>query len=125
MADNETNEMMSAFALGCMDKLNYREFKNHIRRGGNLPKGELGDLQNIIALIPTVLYIVPALEWIVQGEAEPVGERNGFHHATFSFFAYTCISYRHKSGNWVHRPLSGYFVRNRNRKTPLQSDRCI
>ncbi len=62
MADNETNEMSSAFALGCMDKINYREFKNYLRRGGELPQGELGDSQNIIALIPTVLHIVTPRE---------------------------------------------------------------
>ena len=62
MADNELNEMSSAFALGCMDKKNYRQFKNYVRRGGKLPKGELGDSQNIIALIPTVLHIVAPRE---------------------------------------------------------------
>lgn len=62
MADNEINEMSSAFALGCMDKNNYRQFKNYVRRGGKLPKGELGDSQNIIALIPTVLNIVSPRE---------------------------------------------------------------
>jgi len=62
MADNEMNEMSTAFALGCMDKLNYRQFKNYVRRGGKLPIGELGDSQNIIALIPTVLHIVSPRE---------------------------------------------------------------
>ena len=62
MADHELNEMASAFALGCMDKKNYRQFKNYIRKGGKLPEGELGDSQNIISLIPTILNIVSPRE---------------------------------------------------------------
>lgn len=62
MADHELNEMASAFALGCMDKKNYRQFKNYIRKGGEFPVGELGDSQNIISLIPTLLNIVPPRE---------------------------------------------------------------
>lgn len=57
MANDAINEMVSAFALGCMDKKNYKQFKNYLRGGGELPKGELGDSQNIISLIPTVLDI--------------------------------------------------------------------
>ncbi len=55
MANDAINEMISAFALGCMDRENYKQFKNYIRSGGALPKGELGDSQNIISLIPTLL----------------------------------------------------------------------
>ncbi len=57
MANDAINEMISAFALGCMDKKNYKQFKNYIRGGGELPNGELGDSQNIISLIPTILDI--------------------------------------------------------------------
>lgn len=57
MANDAINEMISAFALGCMDKKNYKQFKNYIRGGGELPNGELGDAQNIISLIPTILDI--------------------------------------------------------------------
>ncbi len=55
MASDQIKEMISAFAIGCMDKVNYKNFRNHLEKKGNLPKGELGDLQNIIALIPTIL----------------------------------------------------------------------
>jgi len=57
MANDSINEMISAFALGCMDKKNYKQFKNYVRGGGELPSGELGDSQNIISLIPTILDI--------------------------------------------------------------------
>ncbi|OGU34628.1 MAG: hypothetical protein A2068_14700 [Ignavibacteria bacterium GWB2_35_6b] len=47
--------MISAFAAGCMDQENYKQFKNYIRSGGELPEGELGELQNVISLVPAVL----------------------------------------------------------------------
>lgn len=55
--DSAIKEMISAFAIGCMDKENYTQFRNYIENKGKLPKGELGDLQNIISLIPTILDI--------------------------------------------------------------------
>jgi hypothetical protein len=57
MADDAIKEMISAFAIGCMDKENYTQFRNYVENKGKLPKGELGDLQNIISLIPTILHI--------------------------------------------------------------------
>ena len=57
MADDAINEMISAFAIGCMDKENYTQFRNYVENKGKLPKGELGDLQNIISLIPTIIDI--------------------------------------------------------------------
>jgi len=57
MADDAIKEMISAFAIGCMDRENYKQFRKHLEDDGELPKGELGDLQNIIALIPTILDI--------------------------------------------------------------------
>lgn len=57
MADNAINEMISAYAIGCMDKENYEQFRKYLVNNGELPKGELGDLQNIVSLIPTILDI--------------------------------------------------------------------
>jgi len=57
MADDAVKEMISAFALGCMDKSNFKQFRDYFEHNGKLPKGELGDLQNIIALIPTILDV--------------------------------------------------------------------
>lgn len=57
MASDQIKEMISAFAIGCMDDVNYKNFRSHLEKKGNLPKGELGDLQNIIALIPTILNV--------------------------------------------------------------------
>lgn len=55
MADKALSEMIAAFAAGCMDKENYMQFKDYMDEGGNLPKGELGELQNIISMIPVIL----------------------------------------------------------------------
>jgi len=57
MADDAIKEMIAAYALGCMDKENFKQFKNYLKKNGKLPEGELGDLQNIVALIPTILDI--------------------------------------------------------------------
>ena len=57
MADDAINEMISAYAIGCMDNTNYEQFRKYLKNNGELPKGELGDLQNIISLIPTVLDV--------------------------------------------------------------------
>ena len=55
MADKALSEMIAAFAAGCMDKQNYMQFKDYIDEGGLLPKRELGELQNIISMIPVIL----------------------------------------------------------------------
>ncbi len=55
MADKAIHEMVAAYAVGCMDKQNFVQFKDYIQEGGELPDGELGELQNIIAMIPVIL----------------------------------------------------------------------
>lgn len=57
MADSEVREIMSAFAAGCMDKENFIQFKKYLQSDGDLPKKELGELQNIISLVPIILEI--------------------------------------------------------------------
>lgn len=55
MADQIIHEMIAAFAVGCMDNENYTHFKDYLAQGGSLPKGELGELQNIVSMIPIIL----------------------------------------------------------------------
>ena len=57
MPDKAIYEMISAFAVGCMDKQNYMQFKDYIAEGGDLPKSELGELQNVISMIPVILEL--------------------------------------------------------------------
>ena len=47
--------MIAAFAAGCMDKANYIQVKDYIDAGGELPTRELGELQNIVSMIPVIL----------------------------------------------------------------------
>lgn len=53
--DQAIHEMIAAFSIGCMDKANYMQFKDYLSEGGELPKGELGELQNIVSMIPIIL----------------------------------------------------------------------
>ncbi len=55
--DPDVYEMISAFALGCMDVANFIQFKKYVQSGGYLPPKELGELQNVVSLIPTVLEL--------------------------------------------------------------------
>lgn len=57
MADRMIHEMIAAFAAGCMDKDNFVQFKDYMTQGGDLPRGELGELQNIISMIPVILEL--------------------------------------------------------------------
>jgi hypothetical protein len=57
MEDNSINEMISAYAIGCMDQRNFIQFKKYINSEGQMPSRELGVLQNVVALIPTILEI--------------------------------------------------------------------
>ena len=57
MADNTVHQIISAYATGCLDKNNYIQFMNYMKGEGELPKGELGELQNVTALIPTLLEL--------------------------------------------------------------------
>lgn len=57
MPDNALREMMAAFAAGCMDKENFLQFKDYLTAGGELPERELGEMQNIVSMIPIILDV--------------------------------------------------------------------
>ena len=59
---NELNEMMAAFAVGCMDSENYSYFKKHKHIGGYLPEGSLGELQTTISFLPIILKSISVAE---------------------------------------------------------------
>ena len=48
-------EMMSAYVAGCLDNANLVQFLDYIDSGGEINKDELGELQNVAALIPIIL----------------------------------------------------------------------
>lgn len=55
MAEQAIHEMVAAYAVGCMDKQNFVQFKDYMTEGGDLPPGELGELQNLVSMIPVIL----------------------------------------------------------------------
>ncbi|MFC2084507.1 anti-sigma factor [Bacteroidota bacterium] len=55
MAEKDIMQMICAFVAGSIDKENYAQFKSYVKDGRPLPKGELGELQNVISLIPTMI----------------------------------------------------------------------
>jgi len=57
MADTALHEMVCAFVAGCMDRENYIQFKEFFESGGDLPRAEMGELQNVISLVPVILEI--------------------------------------------------------------------
>jgi hypothetical protein len=57
MEDNSIYEMIAAFAAGCMDKANYIQVKDYLDAGGELPQRDLGELQNIVSMIPVILEL--------------------------------------------------------------------
>ena len=57
MAEKAIHEMISSFAAGCMDKQNFEQFKEYINSEGELPASELGELQNVISLLPIILEL--------------------------------------------------------------------
>lgn len=57
MASNAIHEMISAYAAGCMDKKNFKTFREYMAEGGEMPVGELGELQNVISLLPVILEL--------------------------------------------------------------------
>ncbi|MDZ7767241.1 MAG: anti-sigma factor [Melioribacteraceae bacterium] len=57
MASNAIHEMIAACSAGCMDKKNYQNFREYIETGGDIPVRELGELQNVIALLPIILEL--------------------------------------------------------------------
>ena len=50
-------EMMSAYVTGCLDNANLMQFVDYINSGGSVNNDELGELQNVAALIPIILEI--------------------------------------------------------------------
>lgn len=57
MAEKSTDEIICAFAAGCMDKNNFVHLKEYMRDDKDLPYEDLGELQNIMAMIPIILEV--------------------------------------------------------------------
>lgn len=55
MAEKALHQMIAAYTIGCLDKENFIQFMNYVLNRGDLPRSEMGELQNVIALIPSLL----------------------------------------------------------------------
>jgi|GEM_PF-693042 len=53
----EYYEQLQAYALGCLDKNDFRNLRNYIHSGEEYPWQELGEYQNLSALLPSILKI--------------------------------------------------------------------
>lgn len=51
------NSNLYAFTLGCLEKDEYIELKQHLQSGGDFNYAELGEYQNLTALLPAILNI--------------------------------------------------------------------
>jgi len=74
MADKAIDQMISAFATGSLDRDNFIQFKKYLLRGGEIPRGELGEQQNVMSLIPIILEIEQPDEKIKEQVAKKIIE---------------------------------------------------
>jgi hypothetical protein len=54
---NEIKKMLHAYALGCLEREDLIKLKDHINSGGEINWAELGEFQNLAALLPIILNI--------------------------------------------------------------------
>ena len=76
MTNQSIMEMVCAFAAGCMDRDNFVNFKNYLESGKELPREELGELQNIVAMIPIILELEEPDPSLKKKVAERLLEHN-------------------------------------------------
>ncbi len=59
--ENELYGLLSAYALGCLDKGDLVKLKDYLAGGGDYPWQELGEYQNLASLLPSILNMeIPA-----------------------------------------------------------------
>ena len=52
---NEYSELLYAYSIGCLDKEDLLELNNYFQTGNEFPWQELGEYQNLTALLPSIL----------------------------------------------------------------------
>lgn len=63
LSEQKFNEMIHAFSAGCLDKSECLEFLEYLKSGQKVRENELGELQNVVSLLPAILEIErPAAE---------------------------------------------------------------
>lgn len=59
MADSSVYGLLHAYALGCLNNESFKELKNYFRSGQSFEWSELGEFQNLAAMLPSILNIEP------------------------------------------------------------------
>lgn len=72
---NDVKQIVAAYILGCLDKKNLYQFVEYMNRGGKEVEGELGELQNIISLIPILLNFENPPDYLKENIAQKILER--------------------------------------------------
>jgi hypothetical protein len=57
MAENKLHALLHAYSLGCLNNDDFQRLRNYMESRGDYPYLELGEYQNLVALIPSILEI--------------------------------------------------------------------
>lgn len=57
LSEQKFGEMIYAFSAGCLDKDELRDFLEYLNSGRRIPDNQLGELQNVVALMPAMLEL--------------------------------------------------------------------
>ncbi|MGE5353615.1 MAG: anti-sigma factor domain-containing protein [Acidobacteriota bacterium] len=57
LSEQKFREMIYPFSAGCLDKDECLDFIEYLRSGQKVPENELGELQNVVALMPAILEL--------------------------------------------------------------------
>lgn len=57
LSEQKFREMIYAFSAGCLDKDECLDFIEYLNAGRKVPENELGELQNVVALLPAILEL--------------------------------------------------------------------
>ena len=72
--NDEVKQIISAYILGCLDNKNLSQFVDYVHHGGKDIEGQLGEFQNIVSLIPTLLIAENPPDYIKDEVAQKILE---------------------------------------------------
>jgi len=74
MMTEEVKQIIASYVLGCLDNKNLAQFVEYINHGGKDTEAELGELQNIVSLIPTLLSFENPPDYLKDEVAQKILE---------------------------------------------------
>lgn len=57
LSEQKFSEMIYAFSAGCLDKDEFGDFLEYLKSGRRVPENQLGELQNVVSLLPAMLEL--------------------------------------------------------------------